>query len=119
LSPPPAPSRVTLAAPVVAQFEAVTLLGVGPTNVNTSDVLPAEIALVSPTRHAQKLPLGDLQRAELDDVQTVASPRLADTRKRAVKSDSPATPALAPSSVTLAAPVVAQFDASTLLGVGP
>jgi hypothetical protein len=115
-SPMLAPSTVTLIAPVLTQFDTSTLLGVGPMDVKTSDTLPPACPDVNATQQLNTVPAALLQCTELSDVQTVIVPRLPPRRKQAVWSTAPI---LAPSTVTLIAPVLAQFDASTLLGIGP
>jgi hypothetical protein len=79
-----APSTVTLVAPVLAQLDASTLLGTGPVNVKTSDMLPAASPDVDATRRLHSTPAAPLLDTELSDVQTVASPRLPLTREYAL-----------------------------------
>jgi hypothetical protein len=113
----PPPSRVTLVAPVVAPFEARTLLSTGPSNVNTSDTLPTAKPLVIAERCAHTVPDAVLHATELSEVHAVAaSPSLPPTRDLPLY---PASPTRPPSRVTLVAPVVAVLDANRLLGAGP
>ena len=120
--PPSRPKTVTLKAPLAAPLLLTVLLArTVSTYENRSVTLPAATPEVSDSCRVHAvcavcMPETDLQRTELSDVHTVVTPRLLPTRIRPLKS---ASPTLAPSRVALVAPVLAQFDTSTLLGAGP
>jgi hypothetical protein len=110
------PSTVTLAAPVDAAFTGDRLISSPPVEVVKTEVtVPAwRPAVTEADRVAADA--AAFREKELDDVHIVASDVQAPKRLKALGAVSPA---LEPSTVTLAAPVEAPLEATVLLSLEP